>query len=245
MKGPSKVLKAKKELFGIELLFGRFDEYQEKMEEFLTKSSLRKAKQISDYETIDKEAEKAGEYQREYAMFLQDSLIEQWLDFSKMYPHYFRVSLLTFVTSFIESELYAICKDHYTKNQTGKPVTDIKANSVLDKLKKYLSGEAKIDFNKLNPEWSTIRTFWKIRNLFVHANGHISDKHNHLNEIELFAENNSAFITLENTDQDLSEGSNIKTVIITGKGFNQMLIDKAKGFFIKLMKELDEREKSI
>jgi hypothetical protein len=245
MKIDSKILKEKNELGGIELLFGKFSEYDERMEEYLKKSSSEKAAQISDHEAIEKEAEKAGEHSREFAMYLQDSLIEQWVDFDKWHPHFFRVSFLTFITSFVEYELYAICNDYFVRHQPDYSVSDLKENSDLEKLKKYLSKTVKIDFQKLLPEWSTIRTFWKIRNLFVHHNGFITETYQYWSEIELFVKTNNSFVSFDPIIKSLKSEKNNYALIIKEKGFNQMLLEKVRIFFLKLVKELDERERII
>jgi hypothetical protein len=124
-------------------------------------------------------------------------LIDQWVDFDKWHPHFFRVFFLTFITSFVEYELCAICNDYFVRHQPDYSFSELKENSDLEKLKKYLSKTVKIDFQELLPEWSTLRTFWKIRNLFVHHNGFITDTDQYWAEIDLFVETNKSFISFD------------------------------------------------
>lgn len=233
----SKILNSKDEMFGVELVFADYKHYQNLMENHLT-NTVKGFEDKHNETSIAEEAKKAGENQSGYLSYLLDGFYDEKLNLSVLYPSNFRSSFLTQIISFIEYELNAICKHHHSINNTDFSVSDLKGASDMDRAKKYLSSAAKIDFNKLNPEWSVIYTIRKLRNILVHHQSIIDTCDQDWGELDMFIGNNN-FIELVELESD---NKLVKTkyynIIITKKGLNDKLINDTEKFFIKLLTEL-------
>src|SRR5438552_9646115 len=120
----SKILKAKDKLFGVELVLVDYRNYQNLMEDHLTKT-VKHFEEKHNESSLAQEAKRAGEHQSDYWSFLLDQYCDEHLNLSVQYPHNFRASFLTQLFSFIEYELLAICKHHHSLNKTDFSVSDL------------------------------------------------------------------------------------------------------------------------
>lgn len=225
-------------LFGIEMVFEGFRNYQTLMESFLEveKSNLENS---YNEEEIAKEAKQAGEYEEQLYMHIVSGYVERFEEISMLYPHNFRASFLIQIFSFIEYELKMICKYHHQLNKTDYSIKDLKGNSDIEKAKTYLVKSCKIDFNNLEPEWSFINQIRMIRNKLIHHQGEVIVGDVDRKPILSFLKKND-FIE---TKEPFEEGDIDKkkfTILIKNRKLNEALLEKSKSFFKKLLiHELD------
>ena len=224
-------------MFGVELVFVDYRNYQNLMEDHLAKN-IKYFEEKHNENSLAQEAKKAGEHQSEYLSHLLDMYFDEHLNLSIQYPHNFRASFLTQIFSFIEYELRAICKHHHSLNKTDFSVSDLQGASDMDKAKKYLSRAAKIEFDALNPEWSAINTVRKLRNKIVHHQGIVTTADPDWTELDMFIGHNNFIELIEVTTDNKLDTIKYYNIIIKNKSLNDKLIKDTENFFIKLLTEI-------
>lgn len=230
MKSKSKLIEYSKDhLFTIDLAFNEFDSYQRMIEKFLSEEQTRLEQKIKNF-GYDKNENEQG-----YSDYLLTQLLEGHVSLSKLYTHNFRASFFIQLISFIEYELRSICEYHHSVEKTDFGIQDLKGNNDMDKAKIYLSKSAKIDFNKLNPEWQFIQEAKEIRNILVHHQSRIilNNKTN-IRLKKIFNERNYyEYYKIPNSDD--GNGFEEGHFLITNSAANRKLIANTKLFFTKLL----------
>jgi len=154
-------------LFGIELAFVEFKNYQNTIENFLEleKQSLEKSYRDKISELNENDNKSWNRIAENYS--------EKYSDISRIFPHNFRASFLIQIISFIEHELKEICEQYEFSNKTKYSINDLKGNNDIEKAKQYLTKSCNVNFDKLNPEWQFILMVKRIRNKLVHHQGFV------------------------------------------------------------------------
>lgn len=181
--------------------FGEFRDYLNLMESLFSQEK-EKAQQSFNINSLEEEAKSAGEDHRDYSHFLMSEKHREISLISYDFPNGFRASFLTQLFSFLEFELRNVCDYHSNKHSHYFSISDLKGGSDIEKAKLYLKKAAKVDFDKLNPEWEFIKNIAIIRNLIIHHQGLISNQHQDFNKIHKFAEINSLKITKYNQSEN-------------------------------------------
>ncbi len=209
-------------LFGIEITFAEFNDYQKLLEGFLEKEKANFEKLFKDIQH-KLETETQSIEDPAYQANVLETGIERHFEISVLYPHNFRASFLTQIFAFIEFELKKICDYHHKLNNTDYSINDLKGNSEIEKAKVYLTKSCKIHFDKLEPEWGLINKIKLIRNKLVHHQGIIekSDKDwkpivSYIKEFDLGMLKDNVFI-------------------INNREFNERFLKISESFFKKLL----------
>ncbi|SDF95834.1 hypothetical protein SAMN05421827_102247 [Pedobacter terrae] len=219
--------------FGIEIAFRELLDYYSIIEDGLVSE---KNKRFQNFSKNNKHANEAAT-DPEYESFLESELASEYMKLDYYFPHNFRASFLIQIFSFVEYELKQICNQHHYQFSTAVSISDLKGSSDLDKAKVYLSKICKIDFNRLQPEWSYLNSLRKIRNRLVHHQGTIThDDPDRKKLLSFISENADVSIKedlLLNKDFDGEE----LTIMITGRALNECFLEYAEIFFKKLLEE--------
>lgn len=231
----SHILKSKNELFGLELIFIDFRNYQNLMENYLDNVKVNFEKK-HDIKSLIKSEEAQKKYGNEYLMHMVTSYCNEYERLTLQFPHDFRASFLVQIISFIEYELKAICQYHHTLHNTDFSVLDLNGNGDMAKIKKYLSKAVKLDINKLNPEWGLINKIRKLRNKLVHHQGIVSESEKDLVELNNFIQGNES-IELHEVTLDKNTHRTYR-ISITNEYLNDKLINDAENLFKKLLNQL-------
>lgn len=218
---------SKLQLFGIEMIFVDFKNYQNLIETFLNDKRVELEKDF-DKDDLTKTIDLNSESNQLYRDHLLDQFSERHREISVIFPHSFRVSLLTQIVSFIEFELKEICDFYGSKLGETFRLQDLKGNSDFEKAKTYLVKTAKINFDNLNPEWLFIDNCRQLRNKLVHNQGYImsSDAQimTFIKGLDSIILNDAAFA-----------GEQAQVIIIQNRTLIDRLIELAESFFKKLL----------
>jgi len=157
---------------GVDFTLDYFESYLKVFEDFLEEKAVR-----------------AEEFYKESELYesAQHEAVEIYLEnLNDYFPKLFRHSLFVTIFSLIEKRLEEICRiaaRKYSLPSFNDFVQKNKKNnngSTLDKVRKYLVHEAKVNFPN-NQEWQELKNFSKLRNCLVHRQGHLDangcDKH--------------------------------------------------------------------
>lgn len=97
---------------------------------------------------------------------LPDSLREIEYIYLRMH----RYSAVLAVYAFLESSMNILCTDFEKKMNIPISVSDMRGEGI-NRFKLYLERLASVDFDKINPQWSNLKTLNKLRNCIMHADG--------------------------------------------------------------------------
>ena len=228
-------------LFGLELFFGEFRAYHKLIEEFLSKEHNKLLDSYSE-ESLKKEAQKSGEYEREYYLHIQDSFIERSMELSVSYPNYFRSSFSIQLIAIAEAELIKICDLVSKQKETTFKLKGSPGNSNFEKAKLFLKKTIDIELAEdIMDDWLFINKCRVIRNKFVHNGGVVnSNESNNWNTIIEFQNQQKLFKFRETNDQPIKNDLESLTVIL-GNNYNIELIDTLERFFGKLLEMINKK----
>lgn len=212
------------QLFGIELVFLDFKNYQNTIEKFLEleKQNLEKSYQ--------KKISELNENNTDSWNRMVENFSERYNEIARIFPHNFRASFLIQIISFIEHELKEICEQYEFSNKTKYSVNDLNGNNDIEKAKKYLTKSCNVNFEKLNPEWQFILMVKRIRNKLVHHQGFVKKVEK---DWELFNEFNRKKEFLEFVPK--GEFVESPRIIIRSRLLIDELLKNTKRFFKKLL----------
>ena len=228
-------------LFGLELFFGEFRTYHKLIEGFLSDEHSKLLDSYSE-ESLMKEAQKAGEFEREYYLHIQDSFIERSMELSTLYPNYFRSSFSIQLIAIAEIELIKICDLVHKQKGTTFRIKDLSGNSNFEKAKLFLKRTINVSLAEdIQDDWVFINKCRVIRNKFVH-NGGVIDSNDSKNweKIIGFQNEQKLFRYKETSDQAISDDLESLTLIL-GSNYNIKLINSLERFFSKLMEMINEK----
>lgn len=108
---------------------------------------------------------------------IEEYFYDDYYIIEKIYIAMYRKSTLASIYSFLEVSMNRICTHLNSKHDYPVDINDLKDNGIV-RAKNYLEKLAKVNFNKLNGEWSDLRDFNKIRNCIIHSEGNIKNSRN-------------------------------------------------------------------
>ncbi len=138
--------------------FGEFLKYYDFLEEYLQRYSDEINKKLA--EGIEKYPEDP---------YSGEGIYQEYQIFAEYYPNILRKSFITTCYSYLEKELFEICKIQKNLKSLPLDVTDLNGRGIKQ-AKTYLNKVAGIDFSD-NETWNEITNIGKIRNLIVHKDG--------------------------------------------------------------------------
>jgi len=113
----------------------------------------------------------------DWSIYSQDEL---WT-YEAIYPRLLRNSLFLAVYAYFEHELVVLCQQVGRRLGSSSSWRDYSRNNgksaLLDRAKKYLKDESKLDLKFNGRVWSDIRKIEKIRHHLIHMDGEIDDRH--------------------------------------------------------------------
>lgn len=142
---------------GITSLGSYLEEMENNLEDQLNSLEKQYLEDIKD--VSENEAENIFEYQYEDRVFY---LREE-------FPNILRKSFVISLYSFLEQQLFTICKHVEKNNKLSISFNNFKKGTGIFKSYRYLTEIANIDLSSLDEEWIKIENINKIRNHFVHA----------------------------------------------------------------------------
>lgn len=150
----------------ITLAKDRLEDFREYTFDIESKFHTDKKKIASRYEELSKE-------------FPEDRIDELYEDFSVEYGTIeetfigmYRKSTLVSIYSFLEDSLNSLCKHLYSMHKYPITLDDLAGKGIV-RAKVYLEKLAKVDFSKINTEWTDLSTLIRIRNCIIHCDGDI------------------------------------------------------------------------
>ncbi|MDB9382284.1 hypothetical protein PN465_08615 [Nodularia spumigena CS-584] len=223
------------QLFGIDMLFNDLKNYQNLIEDFL---SREKKKLEEEYDVIDFELEskKAGDNHREYYNHLIDSYSERHHEIAGLFPHHFRCFFLTQTMAVIEAEFKKLCNSYGHYKGQKFYVEDMKGSSDLEKCKEYIVNLHPMDFNDFADDWQFIKNCKELRNKIVHEEG-------------LIKKTNKAIVQFIESHPSLSHSKyvtgDLLNFSIENNALALELLNHAENFFQVLLYKLAEADRPI
>jgi hypothetical protein len=175
------------DLFYIELSIISFRNYINSVENnFSDQKKILAKKYAEHYKEV---AQNSGDNKTEELNEIWSGATSQLLEIEKEFIQRFRRSIIIQIFSFLESELKNICISHSENTDSIYSVDDLKGNSDLEKVKKYLTKSMKIELGKMTI-WPFINNLRLLRNKVVHNNSTIKIADNDLKAIKEFSLDN-------------------------------------------------------
>ncbi|WP_367769163.1 hypothetical protein AB3G33_10650 [Flavobacterium sp. WC2421] len=151
------------------------------------------------------------------------------LEIEQEFIQRFRKSIVIQIFSYLESELKSICNTHSDSTKSIYTVNDLKGNSDLDKVKKYLTKSMKIEVGKFDL-WPFINNLRILRNKIVHENSTIQINDGDLKAIKTFS-NNKFLLESENPN------SEFYNIVFNNQDFLDECLNKIESFIQEIMKD--------
>ncbi|WP_426324366.1 hypothetical protein [Pedobacter sp. R-06] len=212
--------------------------YEKLMEEFLMKTAVDFSASVEG--SIDHE-----DRSEEYQAFVLESLSERQYEFSVLYPHNFRSSFFIQLFSVFEHQIRKVSLQLAKSLNVEKKPLDKKGGCIVCKAREVLEKLCGIDFGALEESWKYLETMRKIRNVFVHHQGRISQRDYHWEEIKDYIAKNNDLISFKENIDEQEEGRSYYdeiprhrfTILIKNSDFNRLYLDSIEAFFTAILRD--------
>jgi hypothetical protein len=141
----------------------------------------------------------------------------------------FRNSILIQLFSYLENELKNICNAHSQSTKSTYTVNDLKGNSDLEKIKKYLTKSMNLEVGKFSL-WPFINNLRVVRNKIVHENSIIQITDGDLKSMRIFSKE-KFLLKSENPNPEFYN------IIFDNREFLDECLNKIESFIQEIMKE--------
>ncbi len=155
--------------------------------------------------------------------------------FDNEFPNRTRYFLITQTHSMLEVYLKWFCEKLKIINGNPIGISDLNGNSDLEKGKLYLKKIYRVEFSRLEPEWSFLNNMRKIRNQIIHNNGKFRTK-----DVEILRIINKIpelGIMWDDINSELKENEEYE-IKISSKKLTEKYVKKVQVFFEKLVIEI-------
>jgi hypothetical protein len=209
------------DLFYVELSITSFRNYISLVETSFAQQQKIISKKYTDYYKKLKESEHNDSFLHSTTSELQE-IEEEFIQ-------RFRNSILIQLFSYLENELKTICNAHSESTKSIYSVNDLKGNSDLDKIKKYLTKSMSIEVGKFTL-WPFINNLRILRNKIVHENSTIQIIDSDLKSMRIFSKDKFLL-------KSLNPHPEFYNIIFDNREFLDECLNKTELFIQEIMKD--------
>jgi hypothetical protein len=150
---------------------------------------------------------------------------DYWADLADEFPEYHRKASFLMVFAMLEDDLTQFCKAIATEQKLTTPLTDASGKGI-ERAKFYLTKVARFAFPASTIEWQTIKSFGDVRNVLIHASGHLEPRNGQHERAKKFAQRRRSGLRVRNhaRSQITFEPEFLPSMIATLEKFYELLL---------------------